>query len=1453
MPNIFPLRINALYLESPEQVIGQDIRFENVPWMNTERDVFENPNVPLETNSIIPRPFSWDNGIYLDEGVHLHFVLPAYFKKFDDRGNLPKAPNRWYIKRQRDAKEWIIESDYIWNVNDPKLNKNTTCTYIQEGQDQFSFIYTGRKYRLEDWLHTSNTRDQYLKNLTALGWGSFSFDIHYPNCRSMFGFYDEEGVEEDAYTVMGWVEDPGNAVTGEYIVAGKFQLRPETTVENDESFDIAIANTLPETLSALIINANNPDLSKLDLQKQEEQMASMIHFDELKDLNLDWISRLRHKQHEQQFHKTSGTTKYILNIVHGDDEDFIKEYDFDINLLDFEFSKEVDNLYRNIQETLNNLDQSELSGEAILAIWNGISFPELTRISYNESLEEELEAINRIMNNGELDTFRLHAKIESLYLHWSTYLSALFLTKDKNINKVKDDLRLLISQIHILKEKLKKNERRVANLQVSFERKISGYYIKYCDYAIIRFLMKAKNAGDVIDREEFKTLLDQRYKTKIALSKKSRTDYFSALPPSIIISSAKKNTVFNLFTNPSELPESKPDLLFDSKQKDTYKNILNEISDFQEINVNVWHTYKVEWESSFLPKKEGHYLAADKKFSENFLRDSYILDELNADLIKEYRLNDLSYMPNPNTYYGQSFVSNTVQEYVKEKLEKNLNRIDEAENAQLIGQMKGFLHKLEDTSLFELTLSDFNNLMLQRSNGLSVLPLIPNGFEDHKEIANNIESLCREYFNSLNLLTPNRLSIFNPFRNGAFKIGRLRIIDSFGRDQLIKPEKILTTHVQKIENKDQWVMLPPRYLQSAALSTRFTGTLTDKKKSPVLGWMVPVYLNQRIEFFDAHGKHLGAIDTEGQWESSPFDADLAQANTGYRSVVKNSHLKRIIHWMIERICKSDKKDLFIKELQKTMEHTSPEDTANPSLLETISSVPIAITLVNINLFTKGEALYDINYSKNISINTYDNQRKYDKVKIPMSIGDLNQYNDGVLAYWHYNLKDEDRESDDRLGLKYLESKIYFNNDVHKKIENQSYSLKDFLKENPIDGREKWNALESKALISSSINYKSQDKESHLALNETLNACQRYVLMHPKGNLNVKTGILPEKSIRLPYHRIKNALKRIELTLLTAPVLTPKENLQLSLVKDSRYEWSWIELGKKTKKQPLSTENPPLKNRITQNLAIDFNKNPGTESDVQALLTDLESDGLLVNELSAFFPGEKMYFIKKDEFERQNETVRDAIRSGFINDAVTGRIFKEERVKSQKVAFDFNNFKTKRYTALKEFLIKEGYVIPSETNLLNSEVFFINFSKINELQSKNESALDDSEKEVMSLLALKTSNKIIDLKQLSGKLYAFRTGNASLLISEGFKRSLMNKKIIHQDAFYPDEQIYFINVGELEKVKLKEQPDEYEKMLLKMVDEKSNAILQITDFNTNSGAIPKLVLKEGWLSIKSTKF
>jgi hypothetical protein len=68
-----------------------------------------------------------------------------------------------------------------------------------------------------------------------------------------------------------------------------------------------------------------------------------------------------------------------------------------------------------------------------------------------------------------------------------------------------------------------------------------------------------------------------------------------------------------------------------------------------EIKTNQWHTYKVE--CLFLPKKEGHYLASDTHFTENFLQDlTFWMSECR--LNKAYPLHDIAYMPNPNIYYG---------------------------------------------------------------------------------------------------------------------------------------------------------------------------------------------------------------------------------------------------------------------------------------------------------------------------------------------------------------------------------------------------------------------------------------------------------------------------------------------------------------------------------------------------------------------------------------------------------------------------------------------------------------------------------------------------------------------------------------------------------------------------------------------------------------------------------
>lgn len=1194
---LLPLHINALYLESPEQVIGQDIRFENIPWMNEEKGVFENPNTPLETNSIIPRPFSYDNAIYLEKGVHLHFVLPAHFKKFDEQGNLPLAPNRWYVKNERTGKEYVIESDYIWNVNDEKLFKYNTCTYVEgeEGKD-FNFHYVGRRYSLDEW-NTRPKHTNYLKSLTALGWGSMSFDVHYPNCRSIFGFHDPDGNENDVYSIIGWVDKKE-----EFIVAGRFKLEESTGKSKLINFDVSIANSLQETLVALLTDKNN-DTDKI---KIEEQIESILNFDELNDLKLDWLSRLRIKRHEKQFNKISGTTQYIINITKnninvasdGDNiENEVVGYDIDVSNFSYNLNETIDESNEsNITESnsdeiiriLNTLifdSEISVNEKIIEKISSQIktNFNELTQKDSKYKLTENLYFLNRQLNEYELECFRLNTELESLYIHWSTYLNALFVNKNKNINKIKSDLKLLISQIKKLKARVGTFESKLETSKEEFENKLKGYYQKYLTFQFVNAILKISKKGVTEEGKseiilKIKELYNKKIDSELNLSQISKTDYYESLPPSVIISTenSKENSIFNLYSDKYKNEENQNgkdniiNVKFDNIWDEfTNNDILNQPLFQKNIKVDEWTTYKVEWEASFLPNKEGHYINNSGIFNEDFISNTYGLDELNADIIKNNDVGNIAFMPNSNTYYGNAFVGNTVKKHLLDTLKENSEKIENKVNKNIVGVINNAIDNLNKTDVLELTLSDFNNQLLQRSNALTVLPLIPNGFSDHQNLAKEITDLLTSNKKNLNLLTPNKYSVFNPFRNGAFRLNSLRIVDSFGRNIIIQPTKTLTTQYQKINNKPQWIELPPRYLQPASVDIDFDVTSTNQHSSPVIGWIIPFYLTQKLEFFDTNGKHLGSLDDSGNWESSPFEITIAKSGENYKEIIENIHLTRIVDWIKIKCKKGERKtkfmSAFIKNTQDAMANCFPEDNSNPSLLETISTIPIAITLVNINLYTKGEALYDLNFDEKISINTYDNQRQYDRVKMPMSIGDVNQYNDGVLGYWHGDLDSYYKEIEftNEAKMPNLESEIYFE----------------------MDG----SLLKG---IYTGINSKKNDKKNYLRLNENRNSCKRYVLMHPKGSLNVKTGFLPVSSTKIPFDQIKNALKKIELTMLTAPILTKKESLEMSLSKDSRYRWSWIELHKTKKDENPSLENNSIKtelkkNRITQDLAIEL--------------------------------------------------------------------------------------------------------------------------------------------------------------------------------------------------------------------------------------------------------------------------
>lgn len=65
-------------------------------------------------------------------------------------------------------------------------------------------------------------------------------------------------------------------------------------------------------------------------------------------------------------------------------------------------------------------------------------------------------------------------------------------------------------------------------------------------------------------------------------------------------------------------------------------------------------------------------------------------------------------------------------------------------------------------------------------------------------------------------------------------------------------------------------------------------------------------------------------------------------------------------------------------------------------------------------------------------------------------------------------------------------------------------------------------------------------------------------MDPRGKVHATSGILPTKAIDLPPSHYTEALRNIEITFLTAPILTEAYKVSLPLPNEAGYAWSWLQ-------------------------------------------------------------------------------------------------------------------------------------------------------------------------------------------------------------------------------------------------------------------------------------------------------
>jgi hypothetical protein len=286
-------------------------------------------------------------------------------------------------------------------------------------------------------------------------------------------------------------------------------------------------------------------------------------------------------------------------------------------------------------------------------------------------------------------------------------------------------------------------------------------------------------------------------------------------------------------------------------------------------------------------------------------------------------------------------------------------------------------------------------------------------------------------------------------------------------------------------------------------------------------------LDRSVMFYDADGGALGSLtlNATNPWRPAPDSATASFIDT-----IGNKHLRKVARYLFDRQQASISETSaspnsflhnFLNALDNALDNIAPENFLEHQDLALLMGRPIAVLRVKLDLELEGPPATDQSWTQ-LGHELAGHGRNTDgftKVKFPVRLGEYKQLNDGVVGYWT-------ETADEQLETYFYSSEADENPDAYI----QTYS-------------------ESGEPVNMFLSI--DDAPIFVTL-----------LVDPRGTIQATTGILPVKSIEIPKDQYKDALKRIAITFLTAPVLSLENHLKISLPKENDFEWTWLEKSPK---------------------------------------------------------------------------------------------------------------------------------------------------------------------------------------------------------------------------------------------------------------------------------------------------
>ena len=1235
-----PIHLDALVLDKDQPVLEAMADFKRLPYQDNTRDV--NGDTAYLSEELLSGPLQ-DQELYLKAGIHLHWALPDALTKGSHAPNgtkFPVVPNRWLVMRTRATeggqnvteKMWIVESDYLYAEGTGEVSGSVSfpVTPDQTSGKYCPFRFLGRNMDFGAWQ--SNDKDaEYLEELTAVGYGEPTFAAFYPNCHSLFGFYDsytESGLDNLRYDILGWYSDPQK----DCLSASASQGLP---------FDGELLEQLEKNFKWTIA-----DQEILDLYNQDEQDQIISHFQTQGQMPTGSALALSIKKElglrpapAQVF---PNCTLYYSRLT------FNPAVDPDKNVM-------VDVPVPAI--TIGNTGTEALSAYLahIIATTpaDGAELEDSDAISQLKSrIEDQLEALSfsSNLNTRQLDIGpkfeeARHAKgftsISSGEL-WSITLQSLEPTPADSTNAgLRAQLTLpeaMAHHLNDLNQRQQDYDRAIEEIE-SLRRQLFSDWYKYmiCAYPPDGARDNYPNVDEVRNYIELKVLAplqskvaatgelqlqadDRKELQSASFSPSSQTESLAAQLAGAINQLIQTVAIFNeskslvnanneavspkdlnvayrlkqvaapsyykpnepvvLMTGPAVKPSVRhgqdgrlredgllecqllqgadiqnmvrSNLALLTSKIDLIEKQAGENFAFDTWTAQPWNPFLLEWEVEVFPIADQSNLdTASGGYLPGFIKSNYSLLENEVDF--SVRDGRGLVTTAANIYTGRSLLTQHASIHLKDKIKAYQDRtLDDYYRDQDIPQsdrtddyysrhLSEILRWYEQntgsaalrniTSAYDLlaaptfyslsqALSGFNEALLMHKQTLQLDVADPLGFDDYQAFAANVREASKESVTS----APQPLNDFNPIRNGALKLLRLRLVDTFGQVRELDLSEVLTTEKLKPAGSPYPLMLPPRLTQPCRINFRWLAADQESEQemndhpatSPICGWVLPNNLDNSLMIYTGDGAALGSIDQEAKWRPAPGSDTPIPIEQ-----IPNTHLRKMVLYLCER--GGEFLQDFISALDNALEKIEPENFAQHQDIALLMGSPLALARASLNLELQGlPALHQgwNVFRLDVTRNTRDTN-DFNHVHFPIRVGEYRQFNDGLVGYW--------KESGDR-----------YEDDLFYAPQSEPIS----------DGHIKTHA-DKKTGDDPMIIY-----QTVTAPPQTLS-----MLVDPRGSVHVTSGIVPVKAITIPPDQYTNALKAVEITFLSTPILTDQGRLRLPLPAEPGYEWAWLQKEK----------------------------------------------------------------------------------------------------------------------------------------------------------------------------------------------------------------------------------------------------------------------------------------------------